>query len=596
MKEIEKQLTEINYHIDDGELDEACVTFLDLIKKLEANNHKDLPKYYYDFGRLLFDASFYDDSVKYLSKAYDANLKKQEIKDLIFNAFITPNEEEFVNNFNSSKKYFSEDYSYTDLPFEFIPISDYKYYIFDLVNDSFSKYIDFSTEQIDTNHNKLNNILIYDDYLLTYPQLFIEQYVSTQIYIITNDPLNIISFSKLPNLSRGFLENVNIFSSIDTFKTYLHTNSDKPLPQQILSLDTKSDLVSQYNQIINSEFNYRISKEGRNDSKILLSILLINTNTDLTLKSLHKLLNLPYTFEIQFIIIDNSKDDNSLKDDILKLNDSRILYASINNNGNTFFGLSLSKGLEISQGNFTLIIQSGDMINEDNLFYYMYILQSKNDLGIIRTSTLPSYSIAENKLNEKGENNFLDFQLYNGNISGIIYNTNFIKKLDIPKLLYNSVENNNVFSIIYPQMFIDAYMTLNSPLLYCHKVLCIENNISISLENKTPLCGDLNEELSYSSYTSRIEQHHGYTKILKELPLSCETLIKSYLILCWKTLFLVSLVNDKYNAAHYNLDEIYNKLYACCLDDLEFFISKSQVEEFDFYKNQIDAFVKNFKS
>lgn len=606
LKDLQTKLDEINNLIDDNEGEEACIEFFNLIKELEEDNYSNLANLYYDFAILLFNNYFYEDCIKTFFKAYELNYNKSEIKTFIFEHFITPNFPEFKSTYeNNIKNYYNkndyvediayEDIAYEDLPLEFIPVSDSKYYIFDLQNDVFNQFVDFSIENITptADYDEFSDILILNDYNLSNIELFLDNKDNRIIYHLSSNSAKIISFLKLPNINKNFIKNLFIFPSVDLFKTYFRNNTYKYLPTNVLSTSDKIDFENDINKFLQAEHEFRLIPEGRNNTNILLSICIISYNNgDRALKTLTKLLNLKYDAEIEFLIINNFSDKtlDSYKE-IHSLTDARISYFELPQHIEQ--GLALCKGLELAKGNFTLILNSGDFINSEVLSDYMNLLKNNPNLGIVRTGTSSAYSNLENLYINNGENAFLNFFLNNNSINGIIYNKKIIDSFPLIELLSNSIKGKNEFSLVYPNMYLDAFLLLKGDFYAYPKVLCIENPSIHS--NEIENINNINLQLGYSSYKSRINQHYGVINMLNELKLSQNALLNAYVNLCWKTNFLVSLVNEKYNSNGYDLNAIYDDLYDCCINGIQQLEVDFSEEEKLLLKNSIKNINDQFR-
>ncbi len=553
-----------------GEGDEACIKFSNLIAEAEKSNYYEINELYYKFALLLFENCFFEDSIKNFSKAYNNNYNKKKIKDLMFNCFINPNLEEFKTTFNKNIELYLKNslnchVNYEDIPYEFIPINNNKYYIFDLINDNFNLSIDFDSNPILFNDSFSDIILDIDDFQ-NYSYIYTSNDINKKIYYICEDTLKLFSLFKLPNIKESFIYNLNPFKTYDELEKYLW-KTQQPLPYNILisSCENKVKIESLINKIHSS----RIHSSDIDRTKILLTICIINNNfsDDGIFKTLAQLSSIPYDVEIEFLIINNSITKSlDCKNKITQLNDYRINYIDIIPKQNNSF--SFLKGLEASLGKFILYLNSGDFLNLDSLTYYMSLLKN-NNWGLIRSGTSSSYSDLSDLSYTAGEKAFLSFFLQNNSLNGMIYNKTAIRDLNLEKILYDSIIHNNEFSCTYPNMFLDSFILLKYDFHSESKLLCIENPRVSTENNIKPEENDFEINLGYSSLRSRIKQHIGAVDLINSLDLSINTMLYAYISLCWKTIYLVSLVKKTYLDNNYSISDIKDELFNCCQNGLK---------------------------
>ena len=593
---------EINKLINNCNTDEECAKIYDIIKQLENDKYSDLPKLYYEFALVLFNNEFYEDSIKMFCNAYEQSYNKEKIKSFIYEHFINPNTEEFKvayddnigrDGFNNFKV------QYENLKLDFIPITNERYYIFDLEKETFNQVIDLNKENINiekenTNMENFSDLILIDNEgdiqkLIQY----INNIENRVIYYLSGDINKTMSFLKLANISETYLNNVVIFKDVTNMKNFFRTNLDKYLPRTIKSLDNDLIVESEIKGIIDKEHEFRILNEGRHENNILLSICIPTYNRGhRALENIRHLINSSYDTEIEFVVSNNGSTENVEEyNQIKKINDSRISYYEFDNNQGVL--KNICKVLDVAKGKFALLLSDEDLIDLSSLPVYLKLLRNNLNLGFVLCGTTITYQNLKEKYIKAGDNAFLEIFMACNYITGMIYNT---EKLHQYNLIENTIKNsNNLFCALYPHMWMNAFMSIDADIYICPTILCIEgvserqeNNLDY-LQEKCEIEG----MLKYSSYTSRIEQHNAIIQLINMIPFESKiTMICVYKVLCWKTNFLPTLVKDKYVNSGYDWNEIYDELYKCCLDG----IYKLDMEITPWAKQQFEESIKNDNS
>lgn len=616
------QFTLIQSFLDNSDYERAYSEFDKLIYELKNSNDENLPCVYYEYAFILFEKELYEKSLIMFDNAYKLNYKKEEIKEVIFNCFINPNLESFKNNYyNNINNYNKTKLSkplYRDLSLEFIPISDNKYYIYDSESDSFGGIVDFNNKFEDdvTSVNlkdDFSDILIIDDYNLSNINKYNNINKNKIIYYIGKYPLKLISFFKLSNICKEYLENVIIFESIDLLLDFFRNNLSIPLPRITLSGNNNVDknYKKEIRQALSKEHEFRLTYDGRDSSNILLSICIPTWNRgNRALENINSLLKLPYDNEIEFVVSDNGSTLYPDKyEQIKNYSDSRINYFKAEKNQG--FLKNVLKVLDLAKGKFALIISDEDLIANDNLSTYLNILKLTKNISVLRPASTSTYTKSQNLNLSFGKDALLNIFLSNNYISGIIYNTKIFKDHNISKFILDN--SNNISCSLYTHLWIDAIMSLYGDLCSNSLPLCIEGSSELESEisvaqvaTKAKIFNELNtipidDKLPIAkvySYQSRIEQHIGFIELINQLPIdNPSTYVYLYHILCKKTNFLVSLVKDIYQENGYDCNEIYDRLYDCCIkgiDKLNFPTTNRNL--IDEYKKDLIESIKEYNN
>ena len=613
---LNNSLNEIYKLIDYKDQKEACIKYYNLILELEKIQFDDINRLYYECAMLLFNNKYYEECVKFLSKAYSSGYKKIEIKEYIFTNFINNNKIEFFESFkkniekyNSIYKYFKiEIDAYEELDLEFIPVNENRYFIFDLKLDNFSELIDFSEESLlNTNpyeckRDEFSDILLIDDFNIEKAKRYIISSSNKKIYYYSLNPKKTLSFFKLPNIIEKYLKNVLIFNSENMIQNYFRSNLHSYLPRLVFDLSNKKtrEIRISVNNILENEHEFRLTKEGRCNKNILLSICIPTWNRgNLALKNIKRLLQLPYDSEVEFVVSDNGSQ-KYIKEykQIESLSDSRVKYYRFPKNMGVI--ANFENVIRIAEGKFTLLLSDEDAINIRAIAHYMNLLKSNFNVGVVRAASVDNYTYSDSCRFLAGYDALKNIFLCNNYVSGAIYNRRIFNDCNLKQF---SVDNsNNIAFKFYPHLFWDSIIALYGDVVFDKSILIVEGEsvleeqINIGVVEGDP---DIKESISieldnmpiYQTYESRILQHYGFIELINFLKInSKEVIIYLYISLCFKTNMLVSLCKDIYLKNGYDLNIIYDQILECCIDGISHIDMELSYDE----KEVITSFAKKY--
>lgn len=625
--DIKKELEEIYKMLnDDVYLEDACIKFFELVKRIEDEdvNCKELPHLYNELGIVLFNNYFYEDSIKMLSKAYEQGFNKKQIKNFIYESFINPNKEEFKENFSlnlnlykkKNQRIIFDNIKYNELQLDFIPVSEERYYIFDLQKDKFDTVIDISEEELQkykqfTHSDEFSDILLLDEYDVNSIKPYLNRDKKRKLYYLINEPLKTYSFFKIPHIVNKIFNNVTIFSGENHLKSFFRKNLDIYIPHIVLNSGkiNQIDYIEKINDILEDEHKFRLTSDGRCDENVLISICYPSFNRGKRcLQEIEWLLKCKYDSEIEFVVFDNNSIRQSYEyEKISKIKDSRLSYYKSEEKPG--IAPSISLAIKHAKGKFVMLMSDEDKVYTEALQHYLNILKNNSQISVIRSSTHKVYNKLTDNYYKAGNEAFINYFLTNNYMTGIIYNRNIIMKNDfIDKMLYELHTNNNKVILFYQHMWLDCFMSYEGDVIQDSTMLCIEGEDERENQEQDQKKSNINifspikkiENLNISkhqTYESRIEQHYSFIELLNKLPIDDDFIkVKAYLKLCWKTYMLFSLVERKYRDVGKNINEIYDIIENECLKGLkllEFHDNDSSTK--DYYMNQMITNIKNYR-
>jgi len=582
---IDIELKNIDSLIKQGNIDEACNKYIDLI-----NNNEDiyLAKVYKSFAQFLFDCQCYEESLDMFVNAYELGYMKNDIEQFIYESFLEPNidyfKECYKNNLLQCEdgKTLLEKYPFENLPLDFIPTLQDKYYIFNKENHKFiSKYniVEYDkSSYLEYKYSKdeFSDIVIYEEWNYENIRKYLNAFVvsNRKVYVIVDDLPKLISFFKFSDLYTKELKDVKLFSSLEDFRNFFETNKSVYLPLNILSADeTKKEKLT---TVIEQIHQKRLTKEYRDESNILLTICIPSYNRGhRALENIKELSKLKYDSEIEFLVSNNGsiKNVEGYKQ-IQSMNDARVSYYELEEN-QTIDG-NVCNVVKNAKGKYLMLLSDEDRIINSKLPYYMRKLKNSKGTAIIATKTPNQSSYRKNAYFKKGREAIYSFIFTNNYISGTIYNNELIKKNNIDSWLEQKrIEHDNIAFILYPHEFLDMALARLGDIIIDETIIVSEGKAEGSEVVEDKQVNAVNDKLdiqTYATYESRIQQMNDWCRLIKEIASEDNLLTRElFLRLCNKTFFLVSLyqIKIKYLFNGYNWNEICAKVYDACLESME---------------------------
>lgn len=613
--ELEQSLMRIGEFIKDGLGDKACAEYIKLLNIVENQQYKiDMElkaNFYASFAYFLFNVSEYNQCLNMLVRAQMYGYSKTEIEQVIWEAFVKPNLNEFKNiyekniKFLISKGYILRAIDFSDLTFWLIPtMIENEYYIYDKIEKVIKEKINISV------NNKLRSVPILDkfsDFLILEdwnwnkiePYLDFARRNNKRSYVIINDFAKFLSFFQGGLIDNKFVSDILIFDGFDSMKKYFK-ESNKYLPRNILNL---TDKIDQGQKVIDQIHNYRITMEGRKGNNVLLSIGIPSYNRgNRAYNNIIHNLQCYYDEEIEFVLSNNGTQNETKEyyEKIPKINDSRINYFAFEKNHGV--AINICKVCEMAQGKFILLLSDEDLINLNNLDRVINILNGmKETLSIVRTKGDGQAVIPSTKLAKAGKDAMLTYMLSSNYLSGIIFNNELIKKYNLTQYIRNNLDNTACF--YYPHMCLELFLCQYGDAKGIDIVLINEGKSEKTEVVKRKIGTNKKVTINhYASIEGRLKQHKGFFNIFKELEICKNDFItfnKMYIKLFAKTIFLI---NISIQLFYKKIDEkplnMLNKTYEFCVEYLNKIYENNKCndkKDYINFLNQITAYYEYYK-
>lgn len=556
MQEICEIIRDTERLAEEGKLEQALEIFLDAIDAYRPINGKLADEVAFHMGWFLFEQHFYVESIETWKKLQNIGYRKEEISQIVEEAFLVSNEKEFQLIYEGNLEKYKEQintsnfYSYSDLPFRFLPAADGFYFLYDksrkMIGEKISVVkMEVSEDEVFQGENAFDTIVFWKDWDEAEP-LKGKQRNRNQMACFLSEGAKAFSYLQLPEFGELFQKKWQIFDSLEGMRYFFHEHREISLPRLYKGVQAEAELFRKW---IEEEHNYRCSKEGRVSRNILLTIGIPSFNRGhRALENIRHLQKLSYDSEVEFLVCDNcSQTDTEGYAEIERLaeRDGRITYYRFPDNpgGN----ISFAEVVNRASGKFCCMLSDEDLIYLDNVWKYLYLIQKYGEnLGFIKAAGQFYYEDNANQYFKKGEEAFWEVFWVLNYLSGCIFSTNAHKELKLCKLYgwITDIGNSNPFAKSYPHNAAAMRCALEKDIYTCGEVLFCEGKDEFA-EGSV----DSGEKvmIGFARVDSRLNQLNGIISFLNEWKeLLTPRLIKnSYVRAVGKVFMLVDLIRKQ---------------------------------------------------
>lgn len=566
---------DINGFINGEQYTEASNLYLSTIEELRAQHSPLLPEFCYNYANLLFNLYEYELSLSMFQQAYNQGFKRQEIESFLYDSFVHPNNNEFQETYNTHFISYSDHIvssnlpTYDELSLDFIPLDEDKYYIFNKTTKTFDGMIDLTPESLGifqsvNFEDEFSDIVMAGTWNIYKLKNCILSNPNRKIYFISTDIKQSLSFLKLPSFIERFCPNATFIDSANSFQAYFHQNTSEYLPHLFYG-KCSDEYSSAISKIIEQEHRYRLTPEGRNTTNVILTIGIPTYNRGhRALHNIQNLLQSQFDAEIEFLVSNNGSTKYVEEyDELSKIEDSRIYYFRYPENVGSH--LNFCNVLGLSHGRYTCLLSDEDSIVLSSISHYLHVLRSNPNISFATGGGLFYYKHSSCSYYLQGHDAFLNSFLNTNYITGLIYRSDLVHQQNIYQWTLEHMHYNKGVES-YPHSCWVMFFTLcgdyyEDSLRLFTEGQAEEDAITYPINNSA----SAKAFLSYTTVESRIEQHNGFIEVLNELNMliNKETFLTAYLILCDKTIFLLSLVKKSYIEYGVNWNDIHQKALNC---------------------------------
>lgn len=213
------------------------------------------------------------------------------------------------------------------------------------------------------------------------------------------------------------------------------------------------------------------------------------------------------------IICSNNGSDKNVKGygELKKIQDQRFRYHEFSTNQG--FAGNVNQVIKMSRGDFCMLLSDEDWILEENLGFYLKIMEKYPDIGVIRPRTGFAFADIEDCFAGAGKQAIDAFYMRGLYVSGMIFNRHIITDQLIDE--YAERYHDNTGYLYYPHMFLSTYALLRGHFFASDVWLVSEGETEEDLQVM-----DRAEEIpAYDAYDNVIKQMHGFIEQIKDLEL-----------------------------------------------------------------------------
>ncbi|MBO5238281.1 MAG: glycosyltransferase family 2 protein [Lachnospiraceae bacterium] len=459
----------------------------------------EIAEVYYLLGRTLFESGHYEEALQNFINAYNEGGYENEILNDIYNCYVIPNEDEFQLNFKINGGTDSV-IPYEETSLDFIPVTDYKFYVFDKKKKCFLDSVDIQNLHISFNPYE-DSVLIADigDIRKMLPYL---QEVS-QIFLLTENVAQMLySFCKLPGFQTNFLEKVIVFSQIQEMIEYFENNLNVSLPRKIVAKE-----VEKYQQLIEDAHNSRLKNEKLKNIRPLLSICIPSYNRgEKALRAVRRILQSKFDVEIEIVISNNGSTMNQEGYcEIKRMEDFRIHYYEFEENQG--YASNIRQVLSLARGKFAVLSSDEDMMIIEHLPEYLKYLKMHVNDGVIICCGRGFNFLEENETCFSCGEDALGCAINLNYITGITYQMDQLKN-EVAFEKFDGLRGN---------IFLEYYAHIVFAMLACQHTDVYQSGILLWYSADDPDESDDGSILSYMWPKSRIEQQNSSIELLDRM-------------------------------------------------------------------------------
>jgi glycosyltransferase involved in cell wall biosynthesis len=547
IQDLESCLTELQA-IGTDNLEQTLNVYQELLTKYDGTEY--IGQIAFQYALVLHSICEEELALELFRKSYEEGYNCDVTLDILKEDFWYPNAEEFKQTYlKNVRGTLQEKLAFSDLNAIFFPVSDEKFMMYDTAKKQFLGWISMEQEVLKEKnaYSDRGTFSVLKDIASNQIQALLQegfQYVYRTIYIMVNTDRDDLTYETLcslymiPNIREKCLQNIYFIFDINVFVECVK-NYHLYLPKYILLDDEilKRDIES----IVEQLHQERIHNKSGNPKPLLTIGIPTYNRGERARKLVQCLLDMPYDYELQYVVSNNGSNDDVEEYRILsEIEDSRYTYFEFEYN-HQYYG-NVAKVAKLSKGMWLMYLSDEDAVIEKELnFFLEKLLLFRNDVSMIRVGSSLTYADLEFDYWGKGLP-ALEYNAFENNyLSGQVYNRCFLTDELVDKLEKQYI--NNIGYQVYIHLIYDLCMGIKGACVR-YPLILIEEGESISVVSETGQDG-----YSYAQYDARIEQWQGYVDIINSWDeFSDEERVWAYLLACVKTFFLIGLRKEIYQA------------------------------------------------
>lgn len=423
----------------------------------------------YQKGITDFENGKYEEALDSFIISYQNEEMKEEIMNIIFSCFVTPNVEELESAYKKNANGITK-ISFDELKVMYIPVSDEIFYLFDIEKDCFLGKIDLSFFELHPQKLEFESALITDTWDLREVITLLGESYPRCVCWVTNDENRSVSFLQIPGIMESVWGNLLLFRSEELFQFYYEQMKEEYLPHKIFS-----KRVAHFSAMLKKIHEDRIHDSQAKRENVFLSICIptFNRGEDAYV-AVCEALKSGYDQEIEVIVSNNGSTLHTEGYEKIKaIQDNRLRYYEAPESMG--FSGNIKQVVTMARGEFMIFQSDQERIISGAIPCYLNALyKNSNVFGGT------SFGIGQNfaEPSQSGINN-VRLDILNG-----IMNQSFLTGLIIRKSAVTKKRTFDLFEKLKSNYFLQMYAHIffllaaydNSPIYVGAEPLWIETD------------------------------------------------------------------------------------------------------------------------
>jgi len=344
-------------------------------------DNRDVAEKYCQMGEAHFEQGEYESALQCFILAYEFGENREQLLKVIYDCYVTPNEEEFRYSYEKNKAFFC-DLEYEELRLDFVPATDEKFFVFDKQAKAFLGVF----EMPDVSEHRevvLQSLLLSEVWdFREYQGVFFKEDWSAVYFVVGDNAPLFYSFFKIPNFVERYFDKVICFKNREELEDFFLIYPQFYLPCVVFGKNYEL-----YTGILKEIHEKRLQQEIRERENVFLSICIPSYNRGkLAYNLIDELLQMPWDAEIEIILSDNGSDkETEYYEKIASMKDVRLRYHRFQENQG--FTENFHKLLHMANGKFSVFISDEDHFMDGVIYKLMNTLAQNAEVGMVYLPT-----------------------------------------------------------------------------------------------------------------------------------------------------------------------------------------------------------------
>lgn len=534
-------------------------------------------EFYLLFAIFWFQNEVFGQCMDYFIKAQENGYAAEEIKNIVFEAFIQPNEAECQMIYQANIAKLEKSNILDKIP----SLDSFSMIFIPTLTKDVVYFYDLNQNKIIKKEWKLKDEMnfkessLFDDYfyaysgdmmdLLSWRRKVFKLNKKFYMYLESNLMMDFLSYFQTTQLERQIflLKDTYIFTSAEQIKDYF-TRENIYLPRNIIPLEDK-ELEAKMHEWIQEIHELRIKDIDRKRNKVLLTIGIPSYNRgNRAYESVIHHLQTVYDDEIE-IVVSNNGSDNETKDfytQISGIQDARLTYFAFESNMTAI--LNFAQVIDMAKGQFVFMLSDEDTIYLDKISNVLQVIVAYPNLSMIKAYGDGRQIIQNTGFVSQGKEAIAQYAFTANYLSGNVFSTEVLKNTGVVSYVLGHYQEN---------AFLSAYSHVLYELVCCvhGDVFGINDIIFHEGEEEVGDVGYVGSIPEYATSKERIIQHKDFVDVLTESGLFCEELYGIfYRNRCYSTFGLIDIaIRVYYMKQGDDISSILRETYDVCIEHLE---------------------------